>query len=60
MVKLLLNRGAEIKIKNISNWTALYNAAWNRYLEVVKLLFDRGAEIEVKNISNWTALYDVV
>jgi ankyrin repeat protein len=57
VVRLLLDRGVEIEVKDTDNWTALHYAARNGHLEVIKLLLNRGAEIEAKTTDNSTAFH---
>jgi ankyrin repeat protein len=57
VLRLLLDRGAEIETKATDNSTALHDAAQNGCLEVVRLLLNRGAEIEAKTTDNCTALH---
>ena len=48
MVKLLLDRGANIEAKNLYGSPLRY-AVINRHEAMVKFLLDRGASIEAKN-----------
>ncbi|KZL78694.1 multiple ankyrin repeats single KH domain (pfs domain-containing protein) [Colletotrichum tofieldiae] len=57
VVKLLLEKGANIKIKDIDGWTPLNAASSKGHLEVVKLLLEKGADITVTNESGWTPLH---
>jgi ankyrin repeat protein len=51
VVKLLLEKGAEIEAKSSSGWTPLSWAAGKGHKAVVKLLLEKGAEIEAKDSS---------
>ena len=48
VVKLLLERGAELETKDSEGQTLLLWAARNRHEGIVKLLLERGAELETK------------
>jgi ankyrin repeat protein len=54
---LLLDREAEIEIKNNDGWTALHFLSSNGHLEVTKLLLEKSADIEAKNNDGWNALH---
>jgi ankyrin repeat protein len=49
VLRLLLDRGAEIEVKDIDNWTALHLAASNGHLEVAKLLLDLSTLCQMKH-----------
>ncbi|PQE28114.1 ankyrin repeat-containing protein [Rutstroemia sp. NJR-2017a BBW] len=51
IVKLLLDKGAEIETKSTSGQTPLLWAAMNGNEAVVKLLLEKGAELEAKDYS---------
>ena len=52
----LLDRGADINVKNKKGFTALILAAWSNRIEKVQLLLDRGADINIKNKEGATVL----
>jgi ankyrin repeat protein len=56
IVALLLERGSEVDVRDISDHTPLHNAAWNGYLNIVKLLLDAGADIHATTYSGSTPL----
>ena len=45
-MKLLLEKGADVKSKNNVGETPLSWAAWNGHEAVVKLLLEKGADVE--------------
>jgi ankyrin repeat protein len=49
VVKLLLEKGADIEHKDNDGRTPLCVAAYNGHLEVVRLLLEKGADIEHKD-----------
>lgn len=56
IVRLLLERGANINARDRDEMTPLIWAVYNGYLAVVKLLLDRGANIEAQDNHGMTAL----
>jgi ankyrin repeat protein len=56
VVKLLLEKVADITVANHNGWTPLNSAADSGHLEVVKLLVEKGADITVANHNGWTPL----
>ena len=57
VVKLLINRGADLHLKKYQGNTALLEAvAWLAHLEIIKLLLDSGANINDTNIDGNNAL----
>jgi hypothetical protein len=56
MVEMLLDSGADVNDKNLSNETPLIHAAFNGHKEVVELLLAKGADVNVKNHAEATAL----
>ena len=53
---LLLERGANINLRNKKGTTALMIAAKNGHTETISMLLARGADINNKNNNGWTAL----
>jgi ankyrin repeat protein len=49
VVKLLLEKGAELEAKDSSGWTALIWAAEKGHEAVVKLLLKKGAKLEANS-----------
>ena len=58
VVRLLLDRGADIATQDKDGWTALNVAARRGHKAVVRLLLDRGADVNAQNEDGWTALQD--
>jgi hypothetical protein len=56
VVRLLLERGADINVQNQIGWTPLHLASINGALEVVRLLLEHGADVEAKRNDGETAL----
>jgi Ankyrin repeats (3 copies)/Ankyrin repeats (many copies)/Ankyrin repeat len=57
VVRLLVDRGADIHAKDHGGWTALHLAAEGGHEAVVRLLVDGGADIHAKDHGGWTALH---
>ncbi len=67
-VRLLVDSGADIEVKNNDGWTPLYVVSRNGHIDIVKLLVDLGpscmaapavmpgADIEAKATIGWTPL----
>ncbi len=53
---LLLERGAEVDVRDLSDHTPLHNASWNGYLDMIKLLLGAGANIHATTYSGSTPL----
>ena len=60
IVKLLIDKGANINLVNNYQSTALLIASFHNKIEMVKLLIENGADINVVNHNNHTALTHVV
>ena len=60
IIKLLLDRGADIKARNNGGDTPLHWAVYVGKTEIVQLLLDRGADIEAKNNLGDTSLHKAV
>jgi ankyrin repeat protein len=58
VVKLLLDKGAEIEAKDSRGQTLLLRAAENGHEAVVKLLLEYGAGVNAKHGSRQTALHE--
>ncbi|CZR70056.1 uncharacterized protein PAC_19957 [Phialocephala subalpina] len=56
LVKLLLEKGTELKAKNEDNRASLLLAAANGHEAVVKLLLEKGAELEAEDDNRRTSL----
>ncbi len=57
IVKMLIERGADINGKNAGGVTPLMLATMRGDKELVSLLIDKGADVNAKSSSNWTALF---
>ena len=55
-VKLLIENGANIEVKDNNGDTALILASYYRRLEIVKYLVEKGANINATNDNGWTSL----
>ena len=60
MVKLLLDRGANVNTSSPIAGTALHAAAYRGRLDLCKLLIERGADVNAPNEEGWTVLHQVV
>ena len=49
IIKLLLKKGADTKLKNSKGYTPLHYAARHGYTDIAELLINKGAEIDSKN-----------
>lgn len=56
IAQLLIDSGATVDIRDLSDYTPLHNAAWNGNLDMVKLLLNAGADITARNYSGFTPL----
>jgi ankyrin repeat protein len=56
VVKLLLDKGADVNAKSEHAVTALYCAGGKDKLEMVKLLLDKGADVNAQTDDGWSAL----
>jgi len=56
IVKLLLEKGADVTVGNREGWTPLNSASDSGHVEVVKLLLEKGADITVATERGWTPL----
>ena len=56
IAQLLIDSGATVDIRDLSDYTPLHNAVWNGNLDMVKLLLNAGADITARNYSGFTPL----
>ena len=56
VVRLLIEKKADVKARSRAGWTALMSAAWEGHTEVVKLLLENRANPRAKNGRGETAL----
>lgn len=57
VIKLLLEKGADIEAADSNGRTLLYRASLNGHDKVVKLLLEKGADMNTKDSDGWTPLY---
>jgi ankyrin repeat protein len=60
MVRLLLDRGAELEIEDSVGLTPLHLASQQNRLDTVRILLSRGAEVEKTGLNNFTSLHSAV
>jgi hypothetical protein len=60
VVRLLVEKGADVEAKNKDGWTALYWAVRYGNAAMVRLLLENGAEVDTKDNYGRTALYRAV
>jgi ankyrin repeat protein len=56
IIKLLLEKGAEVNKVNFFNYTALAYATLSGNMEIIKLLVDHGSDIDIADCPGWTPL----
>jgi ankyrin repeat protein len=56
IVKLLLEKGADVTIANREGWTPLNSASANGHVNIVPLLLEKGADVAVADNEGWTPL----
>ena len=56
IAQLLIDFGATVDIRDLSDYTPLHSATWNGNLDMVKLLLNAGADITARNYSGLTPL----
>jgi ankyrin repeat protein len=57
VVKLLLEKRANVKAVYLDRWMALYMATSNGHEPMIKQLFEKRVNVEVKNSDGWRVLY---
>ena len=57
VVKLIVNRGADINIRDAKNNTALHLAAESGSVDIIKLLLDKGMSVNLTNTHGFTPLH---
>ncbi|XP_056153527.1 ankyrin repeat and SOCS box protein 3-like isoform X2 [Lampris incognitus] len=60
IVKLLLNAGSKINIKDGEGLTPLHHAVSNCHLDMVKVLIRKGADVNATNFKHRSCLHDAV
>ena len=56
LVELLIDKGADIHVKNSSGWTPIMEASRNGYFEIVELLVSKGANVNYQGNDGYTPL----
>jgi ankyrin repeat protein len=56
VVKLLLEKGADVSVANMNRITPLNGASDRGHFEVVKLLLEKGADMTFPDNDGWTPL----
>ena len=56
ILKLLIDKGADIHVKNSSGWTPIMEASRNGYFEIVELLISKGANVNDQGNDGYTSL----
>lgn len=56
IIKLLIDKGADIHVKNSSGWTPIMEASRNGYFEIVELLVSKGANVNDQGNDGYTSL----
>ena len=57
VVKLLLDKEADINAANKDGWTPLHGASYYGHIEVIKLLLDKEANVNAADKDGWTPLH---
>ena len=60
VIRLLLEKGADIKATDKRGQTPLYRALGSSHLEVVQLLLEKGADVEAADQDGQTPLYQAL
>ena len=56
VAKLLLDKGANVNVRDIGGETALICASRHGHVEIVRMLLDKGADVNVKALFGYTPL----
>ena len=60
LVKLLLNRGADVTLRNVAGYTALRYAVENGDIDIVKALLEFGGDVNERDEDGKSLLHDAV
>jgi ankyrin repeat protein len=59
-VRLLIEKGADVKARDNQGYAPVHNAARNRYAHLVTLLVERGADVNARDSDGFTALLHAI
>lgn len=60
LIKLLIEKGADINAQNNDGWSPLHNAVNNKDIDAVKVLIKHGANVNAKDGNGFTPLWSCV
>jgi len=58
VVKSLIDKGADVNVKDSGDWTALIWSSAYEHLDIVKYLIGKGADVNAKDNGGYTALME--
>lgn len=60
IVTLLLEKGADVNVRDENFWTPLHEAISNNDLKIASLLLEKGADVNVEDKNLWTPLHEAI